>query len=137
MNRRVLFLQLLLLAVCLPNGCSDRSERHRRDYEVKGVAKKINLNDRVVSMLYVNDRGEEIEVEGTFTDDTIVMINGRTQTMKDIRPGDKVRVRLYSEGKGGAKKYIATRVEITRSTDWVATGQATSQAASQPQTKKH
>lgn len=125
MMRRLLWSQLALLAILGPSGCSDDAGDKPRIRKVQGVAKSINVEKRIVSMTFTDDRGNERDLEGTFKDDTEVLINGRTQEIKDIRPGDKVTVYGYREGKGSDQKLIAEKVvvERPRSSDWKPTGQ--------------
>ncbi len=125
MTSRLLWSQLALLAIFAPGGCSDDAGDKPRIKEVKGVAKSINAEKRIVSMTFTDDRGNERELEGTFEDDTEVLINGRSQEINDIRPGDKVTVYGYREGKGSDQRLIAIKVVVDRprSSDWKPTGQ--------------
>lgn len=125
MTSRPLWSLLALLAIFAPSGCSDDAGDKPRIKKVQGVAKSINVEKRIVSMTFTDDRGNERELEGTFKDDTEVFINGRSQEISDIRPGDKVTVYGYREGKGSDQKLIAEKVEVNRprSSDWKPTGQ--------------
>lgn len=125
MTKRLLWSQLALLAILAPSGCSDDAGDKPRIQKVEGIAKSIDVEKRIVSMTFTDDRGNERELEGTFKEDTEVLINGRSQEIKDIRPGDKVKVYGYREGKGENQKLIAEKVEVTRpsSSDWKPTGQ--------------
>ena len=130
MTRRLLWSQLALLAVLAPSGCSDDAGDKPRIRKVQGVAKSISVEKRIVSMTFTDDRGNERELEGTFKDDTEVLINGRSQEIKDIRPGDKVQVYGYREGKGDDQKLIAEKVVVDRprSSDWKPTGKGTAKS---------
>ena len=125
-TRRLLWSPLALLALFAPSGCSDDAGDKPRIRKVQGVAKSINVEKRIVSMTWTDDRGHERKLEGTFKDDTEVLINGRSQEIKDIRPGDKVLVYGYREGKGADEKLIAEKVVVDRprSSDWKPTGQS-------------
>ena len=136
MTKRLLWSQLAILAIFAPNGCSDDAGDKPRIRKVQGIVKSINVEKKIVSMTWTDDRGNERELEGTFKDDTEVLINGRGQGIKDIRPGDKVEVYGYREGKGEDQKLIAEKVVVkrSRSSDWKPTGQGG--AKSPPPTDK-
>lgn len=111
------------LIVCGLVGCSKNNGKKPKTRVVEGVAKVIDLENNHVSMVTKDDKGNEIELTGMVREDTEVWINGRSQNLRDIRPGDKVVVTGYSEGEGDSKQLIATRVEVTRpqGSDWKAT----------------
>lgn len=125
MTNRLLWSQIALLAIFASSGCSDDAGNKPRIKKVQGVAKSIDVEKRIVSMTWTDDRGKERELEGTFKDDTEVFINGRSQEIGDIRPGDKVTVYGYRQGKGSELKLIAEKVVVDRprSSDWKPTGQ--------------
>lgn len=127
---RLLCSQLALVAVFAPSGCSDKTDDKPKIRKVQGVAKSINVEQRIVSMTFTDDRGNERELAGTFKDETEVIINGRTHEIKDIRPGDKVLVYGYREGKGPDQKLIAEKVVVDRprSSDWKPAGQSGAKA---------
>ncbi len=119
----------LLIAPLLVAGCSDRSKATRKYDTIKGIAKDIDVERRLVSMLWENDKGQQMPLDGTFTDETEVIINGRNQSIGDIRPGDAVQVTGYRERKGDNVKLVATRVIIERQDDWKPTGQQSAAAS--------
>lgn len=108
---------ILLSIVVMPSGCSDRDGGKPKIRKKSGIATKIDVANRVVSMTTTNKAGQSIELPGTFNDDTVVLINGRTASIQDIREGDKVEVEGYREGEGQAQKLIATRVVVDRPED--------------------
>jgi hypothetical protein len=112
----------LVLALGLV-GCSENSSKKPKIRRIEGVAKTIDLEKNQVSMVVRNDKGIESELMGTIREDTEVWINGRSQQLQDIRPGDNVVVFGYREGSGEAKKLVATKVEVTRprDSDWKST----------------
>ncbi|MFQ5501658.1 MAG: hypothetical protein ACE5EQ_05080 [Phycisphaerae bacterium] len=130
----VLPVPMILAGFCLLTaGCSDDNQGPKiRKRE--GVAKSIDVENRKVSMSFTDKRGETHVLEGTFTDETVVFINGRSQGIKDIRPGDKVLVYGYTEGKGTDRRLIATRVRVSRpaETDWKPAGQGAATPTTQP-----
>lgn len=133
-TRRLAFLLApLLLSFGPTGGCSDENQG-RKILKREGVAEEIDVAHRKVSMTFVDKRGESHTLTGTFTDETVVFINGRTQGIKDIRPGDKVLVYGYSEGKGINRRLIATRVEVNRPAagDWKPAGQGSASSSQQP-----
>lgn len=101
-------------------GCSEQGEDKRESKKLEGIAEKIDLQTKVVSMRYVDKKGKERTVEGTFCDDTVVFINDRQESLEHVKPGDKVVVYGHREGKGQDQKLIATRVIVTRpeGADW-------------------
>lgn len=124
----------LTCVVLMAAGCSERDDDKPKIRSRQGIASKIDLDNRVVSMLIANKDGESIELKGSFRDDTVVVINGRTQSIQDIRPGDKVEVEGYKEGEGLNMKWIAIRVTVDRpeSSDWKTTGKSDKDADSRP-----
>jgi len=137
MTSRLLWSLLALVTLLAPSGCSDNAGDKPKIRKVRGVAKSINVEKRIVSMTFTDDRGHERELEGTFKDDTEVLINGRSQKIKDIRPGDKVLVYGYREGQGQDERLIAEKVVVDRprSADWKSTGRGN--AKSPPPAEKN
>ncbi len=119
---------LVMIVLVLP-GCSDRSKATRKYDTIKGIAKDIDVEKRLVSMLWENDKGQQIPLDGSFTDETDVIINGRNQSIRDIRPGDAVQVTGYRERKGDNVKLVATKVVIERQDDWKPTGKQSAAAS--------
>jgi len=125
---------MILIGCCLlSTGCSD-DNKGPKIRKREGVAKSIDVENRKVSMSFTDKRGETHTLEGTFTDETVVFINGRSQGIKDIRPGDKVLVYGYTDGEGTDRRLIATRVRISRpaETDWKPAGKGKATSTSQP-----
>ncbi|MFH1418750.1 MAG: hypothetical protein ABII12_10770 [Planctomycetota bacterium] len=125
MSNRVLSTVLVLVAVAaVSGGCSDRGDKKQKIRKLEGIADKIDLANNDVSMRVVNKRGKEDIISGTLREDTVVIINGRDESIENIKPGDKVVVFGYREGEGDAQKLVATKVVVTRptETDWKSTG---------------
>jgi len=118
-------LSVLMLAGGLM-GCSEQEGKEHKTRQLRGVADTIDLENNYVSMRVTNDKGVETLIEGTVREDTVVLINGRSQKVADIKPGDNVLVTGYREKKGDNDILIATRVEVTRPSDWKKTEQAES-----------
>ena len=120
------------LAMLLSAGCSDKGDGKPKIKKKEGIAKKIDVANRVVSMLITDKKGNQVELPGTFRDDTVVIINGRNMTIKDIKPEDKVEVHGYREGDDLSAKWIATKVVVTRpeSQDWKTPGKPAGDAPS-------
>lgn len=118
----------VLLVVCLQVGCSSERGRKKKIRKVQGVAKLVDVENRVVSMTFTDDKDNERELVGTFTDETIVLINGRAHDLKDIHPGDKVLVYGYRVGDGPEPMLVATKVVVDRpkNSDWKTAGPRTS-----------
>lgn len=117
-------------------GCSENNGSKPKVQRVEGVAKSIDLENNVVSMTTKDDKGGERDLTGSVREDTVVLINGRSHTLKDVRVGDQVVVFGYKEGTGDAPKLIATKVEVTRAqeSDWKSTGPGASSPTPPPAT---
>jgi len=118
----------VLLAIGLA-GCSENSDKGRKVQRVEGVAKEINPEKNLFSMTFKDDKGVDRELSGSVPATADVIINGKAQSIKDVRPGDKVVVYGHKEGSseaGGEQKLVATRVEVTRpkDSDWKTPGNA-------------
>jgi Cu/Ag efflux protein CusF len=113
---------LAVVACCmLQTGCSSKGGSSKT-YTRKGEVKSVDLTNRVVTMKFMKG-GEDRELKGTYTDETVVYINGRAMTIKDVKEGDKVEVVGRKEGNGEEAQFIATRVTVTRQDgDWQDTG---------------
>jgi hypothetical protein len=118
-------------------GCSESNGKKQKIRKIEGIAKMIDLEANKVSMTVKNDKGDEHEIEGTVRPDAEVLINGRKQRLEDIRPGDRVVVFGYREGKGEDKKLVATRVVVTRprESDWKSTEPTTPMKLEEPAEK--
>ncbi len=119
-----------ILVICLAVGlvgCSEQNGKKQKVRKVEGVAKHIDLENNQVSMMVKNDKGEEHELQGTVGPETEVWINGRSQSLKDIKAGDRVVVFGYRKGEGSNKKLVATKVEVERphAGDWKSTSPKT------------
>lgn len=111
----------MLACVFSLSGCSGKGSAEKT-YTRKGEVKSIDLNNRKVVLSFMKG-GSERELPGTYTDETVVIINGRNMTVKDIQEGDKVEVVGRKEGKGTDAVFIATRVTVSRNEgDWQTTG---------------
>src|SRR5690554_2820194 len=121
-----LSLSLPVVLACVFAGCSDRDGGKPKIRTKEGTIKKIDLQNRTVSMEIKNKDGETIVLPGTFRDDTVIKINGRVATVKDVREGDTAVVQGYREGEGLNQKWIAQQVTIERPNemDWKSTGGA-------------
>lgn len=115
-------------------GCSEKDGDKPKVYTREGTAKLVDIENRTVSMTVLNKKGEEIEMVGTFTDQTEVEINGRARNIRDIRPNDKVKVFAKRETINGVEKLVAEKVIVTRpqGSDWVSTTQPSDEAPREP-----
>lgn len=115
-------------------GCSENNGKQPKIKRVEGVAKKIDLQNNSVSMVVKDDKGAQRELTGTVRENTEVIINGRVQTLKDVREGDQVVVYGYREGEGEDSKLVATKVEVTRARDgdWKTSGASTAKPTTPP-----
>lgn len=128
-----MFLAAGLLAACA-GGCSSRDQKSAEIKSLEGIADEIDLENNRVSMRVTDGKGGERVIEGTFREDTEVVINGRRQRLEDVRPGDRVLVFGFREGDGTEARLVATKVVVTRptATDWKATGKASETEAGSP-----
>lgn len=121
----------LLLPIAMLAGCKDEDSGKPKIRQREGIAKRIDTENRIVAMSIANKDGQTIDVEGTFREDTAVIINGRTASISDIRLGDKVEVHGYKEGEGLAMKWIAVKVIVNRpeEQDWKTAGNKTGESS--------
>jgi len=69
--------------------------------------------------------GKEKTITGTYTDETVVEINGRNMTIKDIKPGDPIVVFGVRSKDDGGTSLVATKVMVDRKEkEWQSTGKA-------------
>jgi hypothetical protein len=122
---------LAFFAGTVITGCSSGDDKPPKMRRLEGIAKKIDLRSGVVSMLWKNDKGKEIELAGTVKADAEITINGRAHKLEDLREGDAVVVVGFRDKSGGAEKLIATRIEVSRpeEMDWKTVGTPTTQPA--------
>ena len=119
---RRMALATLLIAVFAQTGCSSKGKAGKTSTR-KGEVKSIDLANRKVVMATTKKDGTSFSLEGTYTNETVVRINGRVMSMKDIKVGDKVEVVGRREGSGTNQQLIATEVKVTRiDSDWQETG---------------
>ena len=122
---------LVLLAGTAVTGCSDGGDKPPKMRRLEGIAKRIDLRGGVVSMLWKNDKGKEIELQGTVKADAEITINGRVHKLEDLREGDAVVVTGFRDKSGDVEKLIATKIEVSRpqELEWKTVGGPTTQSA--------
>lgn len=122
---------LVLLAGTAVTGCSDGGDKPPKMRRLEGIAKRIDLRGGVVSMLWKNDKGKEIELQGTVKADAEITINGRVHKLEDLREGDAVVVTGFRDKSGDVEKLIATKIEVSRpqELEWKTVGGPTTQPA--------
>lgn len=122
---------LVLLAGTAITGCSDGGDKPPKMRRLEGIAKRIDLRGGVVSMLWKNDKGKEIELQGTVKADAEITINGRVHKLEDLREGDAVVVTGFRDKSGDVEKLIATKIEVSRpqELEWKTVGGPTTQPA--------
>lgn len=110
----------LIATAVLMTGCSDDEGKAPKMKKITGVAKRVDLKNNQVSMLFKDENGVERELSGSVREDTEVWINGRSQRLEDVREGDKVVVTGYRDKSSEEPRLIATQIEVTRpeSSDW-------------------
>lgn len=96
------------------SGCSDRSRKSKKARTIRGTVTKIDLPAKQVSMRFRNDKGQEIPIDGTVTEETEVLINGVNRKLADVIVGDEVIVQGFREKEGDSVRVVATRVEVSR-----------------------
>lgn len=121
---------LLMMTGCSNKGGSDKT------YTRKGQVKSIDLANRKVVLSFMKG-SETRELKGSYTDETVVIVNGRNMSVKEIKEGDKVEVVGRKEGSGTDAQFIATRVTVTRNDgDWQETGKSAKSKADDKTTAK-
>lgn len=132
---KVILFVIVFVGVSLP-GCSPDGKQKSKTRHKEGIAKMIDLENNVVSMVCKDEKGREHELRGTVTEDTEVWINGRIHSLKDIREGDRVTVIGYQEGHGTEKRLVAVKVTVDRprDSDWKSTGKPAEEQSDTPAT---
>ena len=112
----------VLLSGMMLAGCSNdggKPKVHRRE----GWAESIDTKTKTVSMIMRLKDGKEKTITGTYTDETVVEINGRNMTIKDIKPGDPIVVFGVRSKDDGGTSLVATKVIVERKEkEWQSTG---------------
>ena len=136
LSKTQMLLVLTLFAGFLLPGCSSDGKEKSKTRQKEGVAKLIDLENNIVSMVCKDEKGREHELRGTVTEDTEVWINGRIHKLEDIREGDRVTVVGYQEGHGTEKKLVAVKVIVDRprDSDWKSTGKPVDEKSDEPAT---
>lgn len=109
-----IFASAVVLAGLVAGGCSDRGRKTRKMKTIQGVVTRIDLPSKEVSMRFRNDKGMDIELNGSIMEDTEVIINGMNRKLGDVVVGDTVTVIGYREREGESVKLVATKVEVNR-----------------------
>jgi len=104
---------MALLSLGLP-GCAKKDHRPRKPFVRKGTLKSVDLQKKYARIETIDRRGDKLEMDGSFTDQTIVTIDGRPARIDDVRPGDAVEITATLQGKGINAELIATRVDVSR-----------------------
>ena len=120
-SRRLLGAMVIpILFVAFP-GCSKEDDKPETR-QLVGTAEKINLETGEVALRFFHEKsGSEQIIEGSVTDGTEVLINGKVAELKDIRLKERVKVIGYRKGKGAGARIVAIRIEIERP-EWIETG---------------
>lgn len=104
---------IFLTAVAF-SGCGE--EKPTRKYRtLEGIAESVDPAGRQVAMRWYHVKSQQWRVvKGQVTDETEVLINGRSSKLEDVRAGDPVKVIGYQEGKGLNVRLVVTKVLVTR-----------------------
>lgn len=96
------------------SGCGE--EKPTRKYRtLEGIAESIDAAGGQVAMRWYHVKSQQWRViKGQVTDETEVLVNGRSAKLEDVRSGDPVKVVGYQEGKGLNVRLVATKVLVTR-----------------------
>lgn len=110
----------IVAVAVLMTGCSDDKNKPPKMKKITGVAKRVDLKNNQVSMIFKDENGTERELAGSIREDTEVWINGRKHKLEDVREGDAVAVTGYRDKSSDEPKLIATQIEVTRpeASDW-------------------
>lgn len=98
-------------------GCREKGPK--RTYAVReGRVRSVNPETGEVSMTYVDPKtNAKIIIQGRVTQNTEILVNGRSASLDDVRIDEWVKVTGYREGPKSDPRVVATRVEIQR-TGW-------------------
>jgi len=104
----------------------------RRKYNTfEGRVLEIDLAKKRVRVEIERD-GRTNTAWGQFDDKTEIVINGRAATPADVQVGDNVKVIWYKQGEGEDRRLMASKVEITRTGEWVTTSVPATTAPGSP-----
>ncbi|HEY3245393.1 MAG TPA: hypothetical protein VGM03_18785 [Phycisphaerae bacterium] len=99
-----------------PIGCQEEPEPPKV-LAIVGSVQSINRKTGQVKMrVYHEDRGIETDESGWATAETEIMIDGRLAGFAEVREGDRAQVVGRWDKPGSEKRFVALKVEITRTT---------------------
>ena len=125
---RVVTMSIVLLGLA---GCPEKEPK--RTYAVReGRVRSVNPETGEVSMTYVDPKtNAKSVIQGRVTQNTEILVNGRSASLDDVRLGEWVKVTGYREGPKTDPRVVATRVEIQR-TGWGKDASGSGQPGSAP-----
>jgi hypothetical protein len=104
----------LALQGMILTGCKERKEE-RTYRNISGIARAVNLETGEVAMDFLHPKkGDKLELRGTVTQDTEIIIDGRIAKLEDVKIGEGVEVTGYVTGEGPDQKLVVTKVTIER-----------------------
>jgi hypothetical protein len=104
----------LASSVMLPvSGCS-KKDRSSKPVTKEGTIKSIDKANRTAVVTIMDKLGQLQDMDGKFTHETVITINGKPAELGDIKPGDTADVTVVRKGEGLNVELIATRVAIKR-----------------------
>jgi len=115
-------------------GCQKR-EPEREYQTITGYALSIDeASGKVAMRFYSKKKQLEVELVGTVTAETEVLIDGRVAQLSEIKVGEEVVVTGYREKDGERRRLVATRIEVERG-EWRRGPTSATQAATKPGTR--
>lgn len=132
-SRRVVKWLGCVLAVAVLSGCRSETQPRNKPFSAKGTVTKIDLAANRVSMKTLLEKsGKEAEIEGEITQQTEVTIGGKKAQLSDVEINDQVQVEAYQTGAKDEKRFVVTRVEISRPEGWKSTKTAIASTSPPP-----
>ena len=109
---------LFLSAVAVfGSGCRDEkpaSEVLTLEGTVEKVTAKADGTGEIVVRYYSRKHRKEVEGLGLVTKETRILINGKTVSLTDIKPGEPVTGEVRIERTGKTKRLIVLRIQVDR-----------------------
>ena len=109
---RLFVILVLATAFLSVAGCSKKNRNEPITKE--GIIKSIDKAKRTATVIIRDKMGRPQELEGRFTEQTVVTINGKPGQLADIKPEDTAAITVERKGQDADVDYIALRVEVTR-----------------------
>ena len=109
----------MLLSAVVVFGLGCRDEKPASEVlTLEGTIEKVTAKDdgtgEIVVRYYSQKHLKEVEGVGLVTKETRVLVNGKTVSLADIKPGEPVTGEVRVERTGKTKRLIALRIQVDR-----------------------